>query len=230
MNRRNRIIRFVLAGIVAVALIWQVGEFVEPHLGRIDAWLDGLGAWAPLGYLLAYVLLVPAFFPESVLLAATGAAFGLIEGTGIAIAGVALSATLMFLLARSALAATVERWMAARPRFDAIRSALSKQSLRVFMLLRLAPLPFAPVSYAIASIGVGLPAYLLACVGRLPEIVMTIYLGAAARQLARISGGAAEPALSSDLPLAVGAVVSAVVVLLLARVARNALRESGVYL
>ena len=65
----------VIIGLVVLAR--QVGH----TLPALVHWVDGLGAWGPVGFVLVYAVAVVALVPGAILTLAGGAIFGLFWGT-----------------------------------------------------------------------------------------------------------------------------------------------------
>ena len=70
----------LIAGVLAIG--WIAGHYVH----RFAVWVDGLGVWGPLVFVLGYALAVVAFVPASLLTLAAGAIFGVASGTAYVLA------------------------------------------------------------------------------------------------------------------------------------------------
>ncbi len=229
MTRRTRIA--LALGQVAAVLLWFGGAWIEHHVDQLEARIAAFGRWALLVYVVAYTVLVPCFFPESVLLLAAGAVFGVLEGSVAAMVGTVLSGVSMFLLGRHLLRRRVSRWVDRHPQFGTLDAALGRNDLRLLLWLRVPPLPYAPVSYVLGcSSRVTLLPYCLALAGRLPEVIMTVYLGFAARHLTGAAGGSASVSTLHHTVVFGGLLLSVAVCVTLAREARKTLVASGVRL
>ena len=114
MSLRHLVPRVVLAlligALMAVAVLNR--EKLDPAV--LDAWIAGLGGWAPIGYVAVYALATTAFVPGTIFGLAGGALFGPVWGTVFNLLGATCGATLAFLVARY-LAAD---WIARRPAGD----------------------------------------------------------------------------------------------------------------
>ena len=96
-----------------------------------------------------------------------------------AMLGTAFGTTLGFLLARFVFGATIRRFVARRPKMDAVLRAIEAEGWRVLGLLRLAsPVPGPAINFACGVSGMGLAEYLATTVlGVLPQTLLFIYLG-----------------------------------------------------
>ena len=85
----------VVMGVVVLA---RAGADRIPELLRR---VDDLGAWAGIAYIVLYAVAAVAWVPGSILTLATGAIFGLLQGTAYTLVGATLGASLAFLVSRS---------------------------------------------------------------------------------------------------------------------------------
>lgn len=216
------------AAVVAlVAALLLFGRRVAGYLPEFSAWVDGLGVWGPVVFVLGYVVATVAFIPGSLLTLAGGAIFGLAEGVVLVFAGASLGATAAFLASRYLVRGAIEKRVAAEPRFAAIDRAVGREGFKIVLLLRLTPVvPFVLLNYALGLTRVKLGAYVRAFVGMLPATLLYVYYGRVLGDVAELAaGGGEERGWGDHALLAVGLIATVAAVALIVRVARRALRE-----
>jgi uncharacterized membrane protein YdjX (TVP38/TMEM64 family) len=227
-RRPWRLIALVALGVVALVLF---GRTLAGLLPGFVAYVERLGAWGPLVFVLGYAAAAVAFVPGSLLTLAAGALFGVARGALLVMLGATLGATLAFLVARYAARGAVERRLAADARFAAVDAAVARRGLWVTFLLRLSPvLPFNLLNYALGVTRVRLVHYVLACAGMLPGTLLYVYTGKVAGDVARAAaGGAGAGARGTGYyaVLALGLAATLAVTVLVTRIARRALAEAG---
>ena len=183
--------RLALAAAVVVALLVlarQGGAYVP----QFAEWVNGLGVWGPLVFILGYAAAVVCFVPGSVLTLAAGAIFGLRAGVVIVFAAAVLGSSAAFLVSRYLARGAIERRLAGNARFAAIDRAVGAQGRRIVFLLRLSPVfPFTLLNYALGLTRVRFADYLLASIGMLPGTLLYVYYGKLAGDVAALAGGAA---------------------------------------
>lgn len=215
----------VVVALVAALLLY--GRRVAGYLPEFSAWVDGLGVWGPVVFVLGYVVATVAFIPGSLLTLAGGAIFGLAEGVVLVFAGASLGATAAFLASRYLVRGAIEKRVAAEPRFAAIDRAVGREGFKIVLLLRLTPVvPFVLLNYALGLTRVKLRDYLYALGGMLPATLLYVYWGKVAGDLAEIAaGGGQERGWETHVFTGIGLVATIAAVALIVRVARRALRE-----
>lgn len=215
----------VVVALVAALLLY--GRRVAGYLPEFSAWVDGLGVWGPVVFVLGYVVATVAFIPGSLLTLAGGAIFGLAEGVVLVFAGASLGATAAFLASRYLIRGAIEKRVAAEPRFAAIDRAVGREGFKIVLLLRLTPVvPFVLLNYALGLTRVKLRDYLYALGGMLPATLLYVYWGKVAGDLAEIAaGGGQERGWETHVFTGIGLVATIAAVALIVRVARRALRE-----
>ena len=144
--RRARRRLGVLVAVVAIgyAVLWFVRP-VSPDAVR--AWIEPLGAGAPLAFLAVAVSLGLALVPGPLLAGAAGLLFGAGLGTLLSVTAAVITGTVALLLARRVggpgMATISSR------RIDLLSAALERHGLWAVVAQRLAPgVPDAPCSYA----------------------------------------------------------------------------------
>jgi uncharacterized membrane protein YdjX (TVP38/TMEM64 family) len=222
-SRWGRVLAVVAAAIALVAH----GRFVGAYLPAFARWVDGLGVWGPVVFIVGYALAAIAFVPGSILTLAAGAIFGVVRGVVYVFVAAVLGASGAFLVARHLARGTVERRLAGNVRFAAIDRAVGREGRKIVFLLRLSPVfPFNLLNYALGLTRVSFADYVVASIGMIPGTILYVYYGKLAGDVATLaSGTAVEKGAGYYGVLALGLVATIVVTTLVTRTARRALDE-----
>jgi uncharacterized membrane protein YdjX (TVP38/TMEM64 family) len=228
--RRTLPLARIAIGAAALVALFFVGRAVGGYVPRFAEWIDGLGPLGPAVFVAGYAVAVVAFVPGSVLTLAAGAIFGLVEGTIVVLVAATLGSTAAFLLSRTVAREAIARRVEGDRRFAAIDRAIEREGRRIVFLLRLSPIfPFTLLNYALGLTRVRLADYVVASIGMLPGTVLYVYSGKVAGDLATLAGGAAVPRGSGYYAVVgLGFAATAIVTILITRVARRALQEATV--
>ena len=216
-------------GLGAVALLALVilGRSAGGALPAFATWVEGLGIWGPIVFVIGYAAAVVGFVPGALLTLAAGAIFGLLEGVIYVFVAASLGACAAFLVARHVAREAIERRLEGNDRFAAIDRAVGAEGRKIVFLLRLSPIfPFNLLNYALGLTRVRFPDYAIACLGMLPGTLLYVYLGSLARDLAAIASGESGDDAQQRWIFLGGLAVTAVVTLLITRIARRALRDA----
>jgi uncharacterized membrane protein YdjX (TVP38/TMEM64 family) len=219
-------IRILMAiGLLAVVLL--LGRQLADSIPVFTRWVDDLGMWAPVAFVVGYAIATVALVPASLLTLAAGAIFGLAKGTITVFIGATTGAALAFLVSRHLARETVQRRLADRFRFEAIDRACARQGFRIVLLLRLSPVfPFNLLNYALGLTRVRFIDYLAASIGMLPASFLYVYYGTALGKIAGAAGsGQTDRGIGYWLVLATGLVATVAVTAVVTRVARRALAQ-----
>lgn len=222
---RTRVV--VIAVAVAALLLLAYLLDARAWLASALEWIRGLGPWGPVAFCVLYVVACVLLLPGSVLSLGAGVVFGLATGIVVVSVSATLGATAAFLVGRYLARDWVERTIAAAPRFQAIDAAVAREGWKIVGLLRLSPVvPFNLLNYAFGVTRVRLRDYVLASwVGMLPGVVLYVYLGSLAGDLAvgAAAGHTRSPAEWAFY--AVGLLATLAVTVYVTRVARAALAK-----
>lgn len=223
----KKLLLLALAAVVALAALWLLGREVGDVLPRFTAWVQGLGVWGPVAYVVGYIVATVVFAPGVILTLASGVLFGLLWGTVYTLIGATIGAALAFLIARYLARGLIERKLAARPRFQAIDRAVGRQGLKIVFLMRLSPIfPYNLLNYALGLTRVRFADYLLACVGMIPGTLLYVYYGKALGSLAAVASGAEiEKGAEFWSFLGLGLIATIAVTTYITRLAGRALRQ-----
>ncbi len=212
---------------VAVLLLVTFGREAAGSVPRFAEWVDGLGMWGPLAFVVGYTVAAVAFVPGSLLTLAAGAIFGIAQGVLWVFIGATVGAMAAFFLARTVARRAIEKKLQNNARFAAIDRAVEREGLKIVALLRLSPVfPFNMLNYALGLTRVRPRDYAIACLGMLPGTLLYVYTGKVVGDVAALAGGVAtERGVGYWVVAAVGLVATVVVTTLITRTARQALQQ-----
>jgi uncharacterized membrane protein YdjX (TVP38/TMEM64 family) len=217
----------LLAGAVALAALLVIGRRLGSYVPLFAEWVDSLGVWGPLVFIVGYVVATVAFIPGSLLTLAAGAIFGLASGTLYVFVGAAIGSALAFLVARYLARSSIEHRLENRPRFANIDEAVAREGRKIVFLLRLSPVfPYNLLNYALGLTSVSFRDYVVASFGMLPGTFLYVYYGKALGSLAAVAaGGEVAKGLGYWLVLGGGLLATLVVTTFVTRIAGRALAQ-----
>lgn len=163
-------------------------------LASVVSQLATLGVWGAVLFVGIYIIASVTMAPAFVLTFAAGAVWGLWRGSLLVYIGAVLGASTVYFLAARLVRSRVITWIDREPRLAAVRRAVAEQGVWLMFLLRLSPLvPFVQLNYVLVLSGVRYRDYLIATVGMWPTIVMYVYYGKVAGDVAALAAGVAPP-------------------------------------
>ncbi len=218
----------VVIGVVVIALLLVVGRQLGSYIPAFLDWVDSLGVWAPIVFILGYAVATVFFIPGSPLTLAAGAVFGLAKGTLYAFTGASIGAALAFLVARYAARKRIENKLADIPKFKAIDQAVGRDGGKIVALMRLSPVfPFNLLNYALGLTSVKFWHYVAANFAMLPATLLYVYYGKVAGEVARATTGGSSKSLTDWIAIVVGLLATILVTVVIAKKAKKALDESA---
>jgi uncharacterized membrane protein YdjX (TVP38/TMEM64 family) len=224
---KGKLVLYVVIGIALLAGLILLGRQAGGYVPRFAQWVESLGVWGPVVFILGYAVAAVAFIPGSLLTLAAGAIFGLVKGTVYTLIGATLGASAAFLVARYGARRAIERRIAGNARFAAIDKAVGREGFKIVALLRLSPIfPFNLLNYSLGLTKVTFLQYLAASIAMLPGTLLYVYYGKAAGSLAAVAGGAkTDKGTGYWVVLGVGLLATIVVTTFVTRLAGKALRQ-----
>ncbi|EHB50583.1 SNARE associated golgi family protein [Mycolicibacterium rhodesiae JS60] len=169
--------RIVLTAVVSVILVAIVLLVPLPTAVQLRDWATSLGAWFPLAFLGAHILVTVFPFPRTAFTLAAGLLFG--PGLGVVIAVVAstVSALIALLLVR-ALGWQLSK-LVSHPALASVDARLSARGWPAVFSLRMIPaVPFSVLNYAVGASAVRVLPYLWATLaGLIPGTTAVVFLG-----------------------------------------------------
>ena len=184
------------------------------------SWVQALGPAGYVAFVLGYAVCCVFLIPASALTLAAGAVFGFWAGSVVVLIGATLGAAAAFLLGRTVLRGRVERFVASRPKLQAVDRAIALEGVRLMLLMRLSGFPpFTWINYALSLSGVRFLPYLLTTFfGIIPGVLAFTWAGAA--------GAKALSGEGNRIALTVTAVGAVLVSAYIARIAARAVRRA----
>jgi uncharacterized membrane protein YdjX (TVP38/TMEM64 family) len=224
MSRLRAYLPQLAIGIAVAVLFLAAGLELKHHIDAIEQTIADLGPYGVLAFIGLFALGASLLVPDTILCVSAGVLFGLAWGAVAVAVGSLVGATAQYLLARRFLHGPIQRMLARKPSLLTIERVVQRDQLRLQVLLRLTPLNPATISYLLGAAGVRFPGFLVTSLGQLPALFLEVYLGHAAKHLARVAGGDSHIHLLSDLALFGGLGVGLVVMFLVSRSARRAVQ------
>jgi uncharacterized membrane protein YdjX (TVP38/TMEM64 family) len=203
---------------------------VTEWITGIVSQLSTLGPWGPVLFVLLYIVASLTMAPAFILTFAAGAVWGLWWGSLYVYIGAVLGASAVHFLAGRLVRTRVTQWLDREPRVAAVRRAVAGQGVWIMFLLRLSPLiPFVQLNYALVLSGVRYRDYVLATMGMWPTIIMYVYYGKVAGDVAALATGVApQRGPEYYAMLVVGLVATVVATTMVARAAKRAMVAQAV--
>ncbi|MBD1897337.1 TVP38/TMEM64 family protein [Coleofasciculus sp. FACHB-129] len=230
-SKIKRIFGFFLVAALIAALIFAAKYFnVQEQLKSALEWIDSLGFWAPVTFMVIYILATVLFIPGSILTLGAGVVFGVILGSIYVFIGATFGAAAAFLVGRYLARGWVSKQIENNPKFKVIDQAVAKEGFKIVLLTRLSPIfPFNLLNYSFGITQVSLKDYFLASIGMIPGTIMYVYIGSLAGSIATI--GAVQPKNPETETVQwvvriVGFIATVAVTIYVTRIARKALEES----
>lgn len=194
-------------------------------------WVENLGPWGAIAFIIIYNLATILFIPGSLLTLGGGVIFGVILGSIYVFIAATTGAIFAFLIGRYLARGWISQKIEGNPKFKAIDSAVAKEGFKIVLLTRLSPVfPFNLLNYAFGITQVSLKDYILGSIGMIPGTIMYVYLGSLAGDIAMLGAGNTPTNPQAETAKwvirIVGFIATVVVTIYITRVARKALEES----
>jgi uncharacterized membrane protein YdjX (TVP38/TMEM64 family) len=170
--------RRFIAILTAIVILIAVAALVPlPTALQLRDWATSAGAWFPLAFLAAHIVVTVFPFPRTAFTLAAGLLFGPYLGIPLAVLASTVSAVIALLLVRAA------GWqlnrLVSHPRVDSLDARLRERGWLAVVSMRMIPaMPFSVVNYAAGASTVRVLPYTLATVvGLLPGTAAVVVLG-----------------------------------------------------
>jgi uncharacterized membrane protein YdjX (TVP38/TMEM64 family) len=219
--------KLVLWGLLVVGLLVLAKALNAQALLRsaLD-WIQALGPWGPVMFVLLYILATVLFLPGSILTLGAGVVFGVLKGAILVSISATLGATAAFFVGRYLARGWVSKQIEGNATFKAIDEAVAHEGWKIVGLTRLSPVfPFNLLNYAFGVTRVSPRDYILASwIGMMPGTLMYVYIGSLAGSLATLGAEQRVRTQTEWALYVVGLLATVAVTLYVTRIARAALR------
>ncbi|KAG6541247.1 hypothetical protein Mapa_017298 [Marchantia paleacea] len=221
---RILVILVMLAAVSAACMLLPVEQMLRDFI----IWVQkDVGPWGPLMLALAYIPCTVFAVPASILTLGGGYLFGLFVGFITDSIGSTLGAIAAFLVGRTVGRSYVTSKLKDYPQFQAIAIAIERSGFKIVLLLRMVPLlPFNVLNYLLSVTPMSVYTYSLASwIGMMPLTLIFVYVGTTIKDITDINhGGHFTP--GRWLMICAGLGTSVVVVILVTRIAKDALQRA----
>ncbi|VXD15128.1 conserved membrane hypothetical protein [Planktothrix serta PCC 8927] len=200
---------------------------IQGLLTQVLDWVDNLGFWGPIAFIVIYNLATILFIPGSLLTLGAGVIFGVFWGSiYVSIASV-MGATFAFLIGRYLARDWVAKKLENYEQFKAIDQAVGEEGWKIVGLTRLSPIfPFNLLNYAFGLTNVSLKDYFLASwIGMLPGTILYVYVGSLVGSLAQLGMGERSRTPVEWLLYGIGLIATIIVTIYITKIAQNALNQ-----
>ena len=209
---------------IALSRFIPVVNFIEALQQRVMSW----GAWAAICYPLLFALCSILLLPGGILAVGSGFFFGLWWGFVIVFVGNIVATAISFALSRSIAREWFQRKLSGNPTLRALGPAVERESWKIILLSQLHPLfPTSLLNYFYGLTRIRFGSYMLwASLGRLPGIFLYVYLGTLGQFAVRIMRGESYPRMIDYWIWGGAFVTTALLLVVLGRVAYRAIQTS----
>lgn len=189
MNIKQLLPVGALVALIVAAFVFHLDryltlDFLRQNRAQLSAYVAEHGLAAGLGYVIAYAGVVALSLPGAAIMTlAGGFLFGVLVGATLTVIGATLGATLLFLVARSAVGDSLRE--RAGPFLARMAEGFSKNAFSYLLFLRLVPaFPFWAVNLAAALLGMRLAPFVVATgLGIIPGTIVYSAFGAGLGQI-----------------------------------------------
>ncbi|MEH1868851.1 MAG: TVP38/TMEM64 family protein [Nostoc sp.] len=228
----NSKLKLLLLSFLVVTFIIAAKQLnIQGLLHTLLIWVESLGIFGPIAYIIIYNLATLLFIPGSLLTLKGGCLFGVFWGSIYVLIAAMIGATLAFVIGRYLSRNWVRQQMDKHPKFKAIDLAVAKEGWKIVLLTRLSPVfPFNLLNYAFGVTQVSLKDYILGSFGIIPGTVMYVYIGSLAGNIAMINTShqlkTSETQIWEWIMQGVGLVATVAVTVYITKIAQKALDKS----
>lgn len=216
----------VFCSIVAIVAVIFIGNMLEADVPTIEAWIRDQGAWMPIIFCIIFFIATLLCVPADIFVFIAGTLFGFWWGLLIATVTEYIALIIQFYMSRTVFKTRIQHFLDKHPKFSAIDSAICGKGLKIGFLLRLGPVPFAPLNYVLGVSQMNFRTYMLSSPGLIPSLVPVVYYGYIARHITDLATSGHSEGWLHYATLAVSVIVAMLLTVYVARVARTALKEA----
>ena len=211
--------------LVLACIIVIIGHELEIYLPDIEIGIKELGTFAPLGFIFLFVVLASLFVSVDTLCFVAGLLFSIGAAELYMVIATYIASAIIFFLGRYLIKDRVITFISKHKHLSALDAAINRQPFKLMFLLRLTPLPFAMLSYALSVTQVKFLPYLGATSGIFIYNASLVYMGYTTKHLAGLVSGSVKSGGVSYPLLLFGALVSLVALFYVAKTASETINR-----
>jgi uncharacterized membrane protein YdjX (TVP38/TMEM64 family) len=214
----------VIASLLLLSHFFPVIDFVVALQRRVL----GLGAWSAICYPLLFAGCNVLLLPGGILCVGAGFFFGLWWGFFIVLLGNSIAAAVSFAISRGLGGRWLRRRRAATPLLSVLEKAVERDARKIIFLTQLHPLfPTSLLNYLYGLTPIRFRSYMFwTTVGRAPGLFLYTYLGTLGQFGLNLALGKTHPQVVEYWMWGGAFVITALLFVLLTRVAVNVVRQS----
>lgn len=183
MKKYLKLIVLVLIA-VTIALLWVFDAFQYISIDRLSelkSWINGFGFWAPLVYIVLYILATVFFLPGLPITLLSGIVFGPVAGSLYVSIASTIGASLAFLIGRYTGRDWIVGKFGASDLFKKMDSGVKEQGWKMVAITRLVPLfPFNAQNYIYGLTDIPFKTYVfVSWLCMLPATIAYVFLAGA---------------------------------------------------
>lgn len=222
LNSHRIYLRLLIISGLALTIFLSVRGF-QLYLPDLEKWLQGMGAFGFIAFIALFVVATPLFISVDTLCFVAGVLFPLLPGILYVAVATYGAAAVIFILGRYFFREKVTLLLRKHQKLSKLNDVLANDGLHVMLLLRLLPLPFAWLSYALSVTQVQLKPYLIATSGILIYNTALVYFGYATKHvLTAVSGPHSASFIHEGLLVGIG-IIAALILIIIVHKARRAM-------
>ena len=224
--KRHIVIGSVLLLALVGALFYFQGKF---NVVSFLEWLEGLGAWAPILFILIDILVVVLVLPGVILTFGAGFMFGILRGSLYVIIGTTIGATIAFLIARYFFGERTTGFFLDHPKLKLVNDEFKRAGWKFVLLTRLVPFfPFKLSNYLFGLMQISLRDFVIGVFfGIMPFTVTNVYIGSLAADFATIGSRTASRSKMEWIIYGIGVIIAIAAVIYITHLARRALDKGS---
>jgi uncharacterized membrane protein YdjX (TVP38/TMEM64 family) len=228
---KRKIVRAIVLFAAACLVIWLVKTTDARAIIRsILEKIDQLGPWAPVWFILSYIVACLTFFPGVVLTMGAGIMFGVFWGTFYVSIGATLGAGCAFLISRYVMRDWVRQKLERYPLFRVVDDAVAQHGWKIAGLIRLSPaFPYIPLNFVFGLTRIPFWQFMVVTYFAIyPLTALFVYLGSLVGDLADLGTKPIATGNMKWIVAGVGLVSTITVTILVTRMARKILKTPTV--
>ncbi len=169
----------LILGVFGLAAWYYFTLYDRFNVENLHSFISGFGGWAPVAFILIYIISAPVPFLAPIISAVSGLLFGTLPGTLLAMVAATTSAFIPFYLARSLGRDWVEKRIKSEKLQEAYEKSEGRGGFLFVLLMRLIPvLPWEVQNYVAGLTKVGIPVFIVGTlIGIIPGTFSLAFLG-----------------------------------------------------